>query len=70
MSPLGREVVVIAGGILIVKTCVAVCAGLPLSEARTVKVNMPATDGVPLITPTGESGFNPVGSEPEITDQL
>ena len=69
MRPLASEVVVITCGMLIVKgRLTAVCAGLPLSKARTVKVKLPVTDGVPLITPPSVSD-NPGGNAPVFSDQ-
>src|SRR5438067_1329755 len=68
-TPFGNEVVVMTGGILIVKDCVAFWGGLPLSVARTVNVKLPVMVGVPLMTPPLER-VNPDGNEPEMTDQL
>jgi hypothetical protein len=51
------------------RASVAVCAGLELSETFTVKPAVAATVGVPERTPVEES-VTPVGSEPELTDQV
>ena len=53
----------------ILRACVAVCAGLPESVALTVKVNVPAAEGVPEITPVVLPRVRPVGSDPAETDQ-
>ena len=42
----------------------AVCAGEPLSVARTVKFEVPAVVGVPLMTPAGDNDI-PAGSVPD-----
>jgi hypothetical protein len=49
---------------------VAIC-GVPLeSFTWMVTANVPATLGVPGICPLEEASDNPVGREPELTDQL
>jgi hypothetical protein len=35
-----------------------------------VKLKLPEIEGVPLISPDGESSTNPAGSAPAVTDQL
>lgn len=40
------------------------------SVAVIVNVDDPATVGVPLITPVEESRVNPLGNDPEPTDQV
>lgn len=35
-----------------------------------MKLDIPSDCGVPLITPVPAARFNPVGSDPEMTDQL
>ena len=40
------------------------------SVTTTVKLNGPAAEGVPLMTPALVMGFNPVGSAPPDNDQL
>jgi hypothetical protein len=70
--PFGRLVVVIVstgGAMTIDSAFVAVSAGAWLSVTRTVKLEVPAVVGVPLITPPEESD-NPAGSEPLASDQL
>jgi hypothetical protein len=42
----------------------AVCAGEPLSVARTVKFEVPGVVGVPLMTPAGDNDI-PAGSTPD-----
>ena len=39
-------------------------------SAFTVNVDVPAAEGVPLMTPVDELRLSPAGSEPEITDHL
>ena len=72
MTPLGRgDVVVIesgAGAIVIDNGLVAVWGGEPLST-RTVKLNVPAAVGVPLMPPDGGDNTSPVGKFP-VTDQV
>jgi len=40
------------------------------SVTVTVKVNVPAADGVPEITPVDEFKVNPAGRLPVVTDQV
>ena len=40
----------------------------PLSATRTVKVELPAVVGVPLMTPAGDRA-SPAGKAPAVTDQ-
>ena len=65
--PAGSEVVVIFGGaglLIVIESCfVAVCWGFPESRTRKVGVEVPAVDGVPLITPE-ELRFRPAGRFP------
>ena len=49
---------------------VAVCAGLPESVTWTVKLNVPATVGVPEMTPVSLLSVSPVGSDPLAIDQV
>ncbi len=65
----GRVVVVTVGAGLTtrVKAC---SANAPLaSVTRTVKLELPATVGVPLSTPVGPSNEIPAGRVPRETDQ-
>jgi hypothetical protein len=48
--------------------CVAICAGLELPVAWTVKLAVPGVVGVPLITPVEESRPRPAGRFPLLTD--
>ncbi len=52
------------------RSCVAVCAGLPASVALMVKVKVPAAVGVPEITPVVLPRVRPVGSDPLEMDQV
>ena len=64
----GEAVVIESGGAMAMENCwVAVCA--PLSATRTVKVELPAVVGVPLITPAADS-VSPPGRDPALTDQV
>jgi hypothetical protein len=67
--PLGRDVVVMAGGILMVNARVP-GVEFALSAARMVKVNVPDIEGVPLITPLFTSKFKPGGNAPMRIDQV
>ena len=49
---------------------VAVCAGLELSATWTVKLLVPATVGVPLMTPVDAARLRPAGRRPLRTDQM
>jgi hypothetical protein len=53
--------------ITIVKAWVAVA--LLLSVTWTVKLNVPAVFGVPLITPVEGASVRPPGRAPDVTDQ-
>ena len=58
-----------AGGATVkVREIEAVCAGLPLSVTRTVKLDVPLAVGVPEITPPLES-VSPAGSVPDASVQ-
>ena len=48
--------------------CVAVLDAL--STARTVKLEVPAVVGVPLITPVDGFRLNPPGKDPELIDHV
>ncbi len=48
----------------------AVCAGLAASVTCTVRLAVPATVGVPLITPVVALRLRPAGSVPLLSDQL
>ena len=68
-APTGRgDAVEIESGRLMVigKVLDAVCDAL--SVTWTVKLEVPAADGVPLITPADDS-VRPAGSAPAVTDQ-
>ena len=41
-----------------------------LSETRTVNVVFPTADGVPLMVPVPALRVSPVGSDPELKDQV
>jgi hypothetical protein len=68
--PLGSDDVVIvkgAGVTVMLRACVSVA--FELSFTRTLKVEVPAAAGIPLIVPLAESD-SPAGSEPALIDQL
>jgi hypothetical protein len=48
----------------------AVCAGLSESVTVTVKLEVPAVVGVPVMSPVEASRVSPAGSVPVVTDQL
>ena len=70
--PSGSVVVVMVGAIGVsVMVMENICASLPLAlVAVTVKVNVPATVGVPEITPVVALRVNPSGKSPEETSQV
>ena len=64
-------VMVSAGGSMVIDSaCVSVCGGLSLSVTCTVKLEVPAAVGVPLIWPVEALIDSPEGSVPEETDQV
>ena len=71
--PAGRvEVVMLGGGKdagLTVMDRFLVSLSSSLSSTRTVKFDVPAVVGVPLISPDADTD-RPVGSEPDVMDQL
>ena len=52
------------------KTLSAVNAGVALSVARTVKLNVPIMDGAPLMTPLLEDKLSPAGKAPVRIDHV
>jgi hypothetical protein len=61
---------VTAAAMLMLTDCVAVCAvGVVESVTFTVKVEVPVPVGVPEMTPE-ELRLRPIGSAPELTDQV
>jgi hypothetical protein len=62
------EVIFRAGLITMVKAAVAVCGGMVVEEAWTVKLNVPATAGVPLRVPV-DVRLRPGGAMPDIIVQ-
>ena len=65
-------VVVVAqpGAIVMVWGCVAVKAGALESATCTVKLNVPAAVGVPVIAPVAGAITRPGGRVPAVTDQV
>lgn len=59
-----------AGLIVSVKTFIAVWGGVSESCACKVKVNVPASDGVPLINPVDALRLRPGASEPDVIVQI
>ena len=49
---------------------VTFCCGVPESAAWTVKFEVPAVVGVPVIAPVLTFKLRPVGSAPTVTDQV
>jgi hypothetical protein len=45
-------------------------ANKELSRTCTVKVEFPVREGVPPIVPVDASSVKPLGSDPEVTDQV
>jgi hypothetical protein len=75
ICPFGRLVVVITRSgipeLMIMDNAWSSVSGVPwLSVTLTVKFDVPAVVGVPLIVPVEEPSDSPAGSDPEITDQL
>jgi len=68
--PPAREDVVISSGTLMVKALSSVLGLLLLSVIRTLKENVLAVDGVPLITPLFGERVKPVGSAPSTIDHV
>jgi hypothetical protein len=63
--PFARELVVISSGTRIDKSFSAVRgAGVVLSVTRTLKLNIPLMDGVPLMPPVDAVNVNPPGNAP------
>jgi hypothetical protein len=58
------------GEMMIERACVAVCDGLPESVTWTLKLEVPAVLGVPLIAPVLGFKVKPAGSEPLEIDQV
>ena len=58
-----------SGGAVMVTESGRVTDCEPLSATRTVKLELPAVVGVPLITPVPDS-VKPAGKDPEVTDQV
>jgi hypothetical protein len=59
-----------AGRLIVIDSCfVAVSCGFPESRTRKVGEDVPATCGVPLMTPE-ELRFRPAGKEPELRSQV
>ena len=70
--PDGRKAVVTENGTetVIDRLVVAVSAGLLESVTSTVKLEVTEALGVPAMAPVTALTLSPVGSEPEITDQV
>ena len=56
--------------IVMLRAFVAIWTGLLPSVTRTVKLKVPVAAGVPVIAPVFWLRFNPVGSAPEVRDQV
>ena len=69
----GRRAVVVVtqpGAMVMVWGCVAVRLGSVASTTCTVKSNVPAAVGVPVITPVSAAIVRPGGRVPSVTDQV
>ncbi len=68
--PSGNEAVVTVkggGAMVMLRSFVAVRAGVVESVTFTVKFAVPKAVGVPSITPVAECNVNPAGNEPPVT---
>lgn len=63
----GLANVIVCAAAAIVSATICVAAGLTPFDAVTVKLNVPATVGVPASTPPAVSGVKPVGMAPAVT---
>ena len=52
------------------KLASTVCAGILESDSCTVKAELPACEGVPVIAPEEEFRVSPAGKDPDEIDQL
>jgi hypothetical protein len=71
--PDGREVVVTESGAaetVIDKLAEAVLAGLLESVTVAVKLEVPEAVGLPVIAPDEAFKLSPVGSDPDVSDQV
>ena len=71
--PPGREVVLTESGAeetVIDRLAEAVLAGLLESVTCTVKLEVPAAVGVPVMAPVEALRLSPAGSEPLVSDQV
>jgi uncharacterized protein YqfA (UPF0365 family) len=57
------------GAVITTRLAADVSTGLELSVTCTVRLLVPASVGVPLITPVEASRLRPVGRLPSVTDQ-
>ena len=64
----GEAVVIVKTTTVIVRSFCAVCAGLLLSVTRTVKLDEPVPEGVPLIVAPFRD--KPFGNDPEVMDHV
>ena len=60
------------GGLTVMLSCLLTVCGVGVAEsvAVTVKFQVPAVVGVPVIAPVDESSDNPAGSVPTVTLQV
>ena len=63
-----NDVVVTTGGPAIVILSALVAEAPTLSPTRIVKLDVPAVDGVPLMTPVEAVMLSPEGREPPVID--
>ena len=73
--PEGNEIVEIVTGVtaaatVMLRAFVAVCCGEEESLTWTVKVEVPADVGVPLIWPVEAASVRPAGKVPELSDHV
>src|SRR4051812_245019 len=68
---LGQSVTDVACALIVMlNNLLTFCTGFPASVTFTVKLNVPAVVGVPLIAPLVALIANPVGRPPAVIDQL
>ena len=70
MVPSGSEVVVIDGAAMMVSDRFLVPVPPTLSVTRTVKLDVPAVVGVPVIAPVDGLSVSPAGRVPDCIDQV
>ena len=67
---MGSEVVVMTGGVTIVRVNVCCAVAPPLSVTVTVNVDVLVAVGVPVIAPVEEFSARGAGNDPVVTAQV